>query len=62
MVECNKIDGQFLFVSPTERLKIAFRNVKTENQIKHIPELNSNPVWKRHTENNQVNSPVIVAA
>jgi hypothetical protein len=62
LVECNKIDGQFLFVSPGDSMKIAFGNVKTENQTPPIPELNSNLIWKSHTENNQVNLPVIIAA
>jgi hypothetical protein len=62
LVQCNKIDGQFLFVSPAESMKKAFRNIKTENQTTQVTELNNNLIWKSHTENSQVNSPVIIAA
>jgi hypothetical protein len=62
LVVYNKIDGQFLFVSPTDTLKTFFKKDETKNKIVPVPILNKNLVWKNHTENYSINSPAIVAA
>jgi len=62
LIEYKKIDGQFLFVSPTDSLETFFRKDETENKISPVPVLNKNLTWKNHTENYHIKSPAIIAA
>jgi hypothetical protein len=61
-IEPKYVNGQFLFVSPADILKKVFRTSEIKNKVSAVPVLSKKFIWKNHTENYHVKSPVVIAA
>jgi hypothetical protein len=62
LVESTNIEGQFLYVRPSEKLLQVFGKVKMENKAPIIPVLNTTFIWNKRTQDSSFNAPAIFAA
>jgi hypothetical protein len=62
LIEPNNIEGQFLFVRPSEELLKVFGTVKMENKAPTIPVLNTKYLWNKRTHDSSFNAPAIIAS
>jgi len=61
LVECNKIEGHFLFVRPTPKLITLFKVTRVENKTFPVPSIDRDMARNNSILNLNPLSPVIVA-
>jgi len=62
LVESTNIEGQFLYVRPSEKLLKVFGTLGTEKKNSAIPVIQTNWTWNRSPQNSGFQSPAVIAA
>jgi hypothetical protein len=59
-IDCKYFDGRFLFVSPSDSLKVVIKTGETENKISTILAIKKNLILNMHNRNFKFISPEII--
>jgi len=61
-IERKKTNGQFLFVRPSEKLKLALLHISPDIKTPHVPVLTMNLKWNNSAQKSHILAPKNVAA
>ncbi len=61
-VECEIIDGGFMFVSPSKKMVTVFGPVGIKDKKTEVPAIHTNLIWNNTAQNSHYKSAEIVAA